>query len=272
MDLTNHKKQGPSARPFAPRLEGMSLSRDAHGLHLLIEPRPADAEEPGRLSLVSPGLLQRPEHDLPLVMFTDGLEHVPPRRGFGPCVGAVCLLTQILGQVVPFDDVAPGEIDAPLDHVLQLPDIARPVVVIKDLPHLCRDVMDIGSEDPVVLVQEVLHQQVDVAAALPERRDVQVDDVEPVEEVGPKPSLYHQFFEIPVGGCNEPGIDLLGCVRAYGLETLVLYHPEELALQRQGQICDLVEEERTAVGHGEFAFFAGTARARERTWCIAEKL
>ena len=70
-----------------------------------------------------------------------------------------------------------------LDQVLQLADVARPVVARQRLHRLGRDRLDRLLHPPRELLREVAHQHRDVLAPLAQRRHVDREDVEPVEEV-----------------------------------------------------------------------------------------
>src|SRR5947207_14237666 len=72
-----------------------------------------------------------------------------------------------------------GQDDAPLDHILQLPDVARPSVP-------GQGAKETGSHAPLLLLmnfgkhpQEILSQQRDVFSALPQRRQWDFANGEP---------------------------------------------------------------------------------------------
>ena len=75
-----------------------------------------------------------------------------------------------------------------LDDVLQLADVARPAVVHQQVERL-RLELDAGlAVLRAVLLEEVLRQRRNVVLALPQRRQVDVDDVQPVVEVLAEPA------------------------------------------------------------------------------------
>ena len=59
----------------------------------------------------------------------------------------------------------------------------------------------------------------------------------------------HRLLEVAVGGRHHAHVDAERLHAAHALELPLLHEAQDLALQRQGQVADLVEEERAVVGH-----------------------
>ena len=156
-------------------------------------------------------------------------------------------------------------------HVLQLPDVAGPVVALEHGQGLRGDAAHLLAELLAELLEEVGDEQRDVLAALAQRRQVDRDDVEAVEEVLAHRPLRHRRLEVAVGGGDEPhvGLDVLRVADAPDLA--LLDGPQELDLQQRRDLGDLVEEQRAAVGRGEEAHLVGD-RAGERSLHVAEQL
>src|SRR5450830_1067791 len=132
-------------------------------------------------------------------------------------------------------------------HVAQLADIARPTVVeqrlasfIAEAPRRSGVFLDEASE-------EAVGQGQDVFAAFAQRRQVQGDDVEAVQQVFAEAAVAHHVFEIQVGGRKDAYIGAPGDRVAYALVFLVLDKTQQLGLQGEGKIADLVEKQRAAV-------------------------
>ena len=68
-----------------------------------------------------------------------------------------------------------------------------------------------------------------------------------VEEIGPEPAGLDLGLEIPVGGADDPCVDLEGVFVTDPFEGAVLKNSEELHLHLWTQLTDLVEEDRAAV-------------------------
>jgi hypothetical protein len=86
-----------------------------------------------------------------------------------------------LRQVRRLEDLRVGEHHGPLDRVLELAHVARPRVVHEQLARVGGEPADVRAQARVVLRDEVVDQQVNVLAPLPQRRDRDRQHVDPVE-------------------------------------------------------------------------------------------
>ena len=105
-----------------------------------------------------------------------------------------------------------------------------------------------------VLADEVFDEYGDVLAPLAQRRDLDRDHVEPVEEILLELALGDELPQVAVGGGDHADVDALGALRPERLELALLQHAQQLRLQRGAERRDLVEQDRAAVGEGEPAF------------------
>ena len=78
------------------------------------------------------------------------------------------------------------------------------------------------------------------------------DDVQPVVEVLAEAPLAHRRAQVLVGGRDQPQVDLHGAP-AQPLDLALLQHPQQLHLHVRGDLADLVQEQRAAVGLHEAA-------------------
>ena len=132
------------------------------------------------------------------------------------------------------------------DAVAEFAHVAGPVVT-----HQCT----LGiRQQSISRLEKVLCQRQDVVATVRERRHLQFDDVEPVIEVFTETALPDGFPERCVGRRNDPDVHLAGLAGPEPLELAGLQHAQQLGLPGQGQIADLVEEQRPAVRGFEAAF------------------
>ena len=106
-----------------------------------------------------------------------------------------------VGQQVERELVAGGHHDGPLDVILQLADVARPVVLLQRRQRPRVDVGHVAVVLFIVEVEEMSDQFGDVLAAIAQRRQVDRHDVEPVVQV---------FAEPAGGGFGQAG---RGCWR-----------------------------------------------------------
>jgi hypothetical protein len=103
---------------------------------------------------------------------------------------------------------------------------------------------------PKTFFFEFLAKRSIVSASL-ERRQMNPDDVEPVEEILSEAAFDHVRLEISARGADDARIerDLLTAADRPGLT--LLQRAQELRLHAQGHFADLVEKQRTSVGLGE---------------------
>ena len=148
--------------------------------------------------------------------------------------------------------------------VLELADVARPVVADQPRERLARERLDrqafLGH-----LVEEMIDQQRDVFEPPAERGHLDRHHVQPVEEVFAKPARGHGVGQNHVGGSDHAAIGLDRVGSPHALESAVLKHAQQLRLHSQGHLADLVQEERAALREFEppflLAFSAGEGAA-----------
>ena len=166
---------------------------------------------------------------------------------------------------------ARGEDDRPLDDVLQLADVARPGVADQGLHDRGRDGLDPPAHPPGELLGEVADQPRDVVRPLPQRRQHEREDVQPVVEVLAEAAVGDHPRQVAVRGRHQPHVHLDRLRAAEALELLLLQHAEQLGLQLQRDVADLVEEQRPLVGQLEAADLLADG-AGEGALLVAEQL
>ncbi len=174
-------------------------------------------------------------------------------------------------QVRALDPLVLAEQDRPLEHVLELADVAGPRMRLERRDRVVGDADDLLLQPLVELLDDVLHEQRDVADPLAQRRDLQRHHVEPVVEVVAEVAALDLGLEVAVGRGHEPHVDLERLDAADALELALLDRAQQLDLHLDGDLADLVEEQRAAVGELEPP---GLARrgAGERALLVAEQL
>ena len=105
----------------------------------------------------------------------------------------------------------------------------------------------------------------------PQRRDLDLDHVQTVEEVLAEGLQLDQLLDVGVGGREDADVDLdrLGPSEAH--EFLLLHDPQELGLGLEADGGDLVEEDGPLVGRLEQALLQGHG-AGERALDVAEEV
>ena len=176
-----------------------------------------------------------------------------PRRGCR-CWGRHALhLRDDLGKLLGRQHGGVGEHDGAEDGVLELADIARPVVAHEQLQRRRGDAADedlafLGGEPR----GEMADQLGDILAPLAERRHPDREDIEAVVEVLAEGAGLDQVDEAAVGRRDQPEVDADRPPCADRVDLAVLERAEQLDLHLGRQLADLVEEERAAVGLAEF--------------------
>ena len=178
---------------------------------------------------------------------------------------------QVDGQVLAIDRVAAAEREAALDDVLQLADVARPVVARELRQRGRREGLRRDVERLAVAAHVLGGEQRDVVAALAQRRQHDRDDVHPVVEIGAESTLAHLRSEVAVRGGDQAHVDFHRPRRPERHDLALLHRAQELDLQGTRDVGDLVEKEGTAVGGVEDAVIVGN-RAGEGAAAMAEEL
>ena len=99
----------------------------------------------------------------------------------------------------------------------------------------------------------MLDQQRDVVAALAQRRQRDLRDVQAEEEIPPELPLLDHAREIAVRGGHDADVDLARALAADPPQLALLQDAQQLALHAGRHLADLVEEQRAAVGDLEQA-------------------
>ena len=117
----------------------------------------------------------------------------------------------------------------------------------------------------------MLHQQGDVRLALPQRREMDGDDVDAVVEVAAHGPFIDPLEEIPVRGRDDAHIRAVDLGAADRRKTPVLDGAEQLHLPHEADFTQFIEEKRAPVGLIQIPFLVGR-RTGERTLLVAEQL
>src|SRR6266852_861654 len=180
-------------------------------------------------------------------------------------------LLKIGRQGVCLENVPAAEDECSLDHVLELPDIAGPAVVPENRErlraHPLHGLAELGGDFP----DEMRSQEGDVLAALSEGRQVDGNDVEPVEEVLSKDSVGDRLGDVAIRGGDQPYVDFDVARIADAADLPLLDRTQELHLDGLGHLGDLVEKEAAAVSRGEQADRVGDG-AGEGALHVSEEL
>ena len=129
----------------------------------------------------------------------------------------------------------------------------------------------------------MVDERADLVAPFAQRRDVEPDDVQAVEEIFAEAPLADGGFEVRVGGGDDAHIDDRGSRFADRCDFAGFEEAEQLRLQLEAEFADFVEEEGAvagaaddagvvAVGAGEGAAPMAEQMALERSRGMAAQL
>src|SRR5438046_178305 len=255
---------------------GSIFSPEPELLHLHLQALAGDLEQLCRPRHVSVRHFQAPDDQVALhgldLLLDDHLEGSGCGGVTGPGSGGELFRRdwprpQRRRQVGGADHGALGEQDRPLEHVLQLADVARPRVSGEGGQRVVLDPLDVLLQASVVLLPEMLHQQRNVVPPLAQRRQVDGDDVQPIVEVLAEPSRRDLPSQVPRGGCDQAHHDARRLHSSHPLELALLDGAEQLDLHLDGDLADLIEEE--GADGGELDASGMTLRALRSDWRAA---
>src|SRR3989304_9641867 len=121
-----------------------------------------------------------------------------------------------------------------------------------------------------MLLDEILCKLWDIGAPLPQWRDDDGYNVQPIEKVFPKRASLDLILQVFIGGSDDPDIDLDGLPAPNPPHLPFLQGAQYLGLQVDVQLADLVQEQRALIGRLEEADTTKGSPG-ERTLLVAEQ-
>src|SRR5690349_5472316 len=110
--------------------------------------------------------------------------------------------------------------------MIQLPDVAGPGMLQKELHSCWREAFKVLAVTARVLAKKMICQCRNVFNAIAQRRHVNLDRVETKEKVLTKASGRHFFGQISIGGGYDPHIGATGLRRSNSLKLSGLEHAQ----------------------------------------------
>src|SRR5262245_103922 len=107
--------------------------------------------------------------------------------------------------------------------------------------------VDFAIHESGEFTRKVSDQKRNVLRALAKSRHSNRKDIEPVKQIASKLPVGDHLRQIPVGGSDQPYINLDCVSAAHSLKLPFLKRAQQFWLQIQRDIADLVEEKRTVV-------------------------
>ncbi|EXI71617.1 MAG: hypothetical protein AW10_04272 [Candidatus Accumulibacter appositus] len=95
-------------------------------------------------------------------------------------------------------------------------------------------------------IEQGLGQQQDVITALPQRWQVDREDIQPVEQVLPEQTCAHHFGQWTMGGGDDPDFGLAQFRGTHPAIGASFQQPQQLDLDRERDVAQFVEKQRAA--------------------------
>src|SRR5947207_12329402 len=97
------------------------------------------------------------------------------------------------------------------------------------------------------VLQNMIHQRLDVFRAIPKRRQVNLKTVDAIKQVSAKSAVSDHSVEIAIRGGNDADVDFNFAHAAYAEESARLDRPQQFRLQSGRQFSHLIHEQRSTV-------------------------
>src|SRR5580692_8354610 len=110
----------------------------------------------------------------------------------------------------------------------------------------------------------------DVGTAIAQRRYLNRENVQAVEQIGAKAASLHGLLEVAVRGGDDANVHLNRATAAYRLKFAFLKDTQQLNLRLQRELSDFVQEDGAAIGQFE-PTSPPLQSTRERTLHVAEE-
>src|SRR6185436_1941304 len=111
-----------------------------------------------------------------------------------------------------------------------------PRIAQEDIAHGVRQLHRVALGGAGEEVEEVRGEARDVLGSVAERRDHELDDIEPIKEIFAQSARAHVGLEIAVGGGDDAYVGAARPGLADALELAVLEKAQELGLERRRQL------------------------------------
>ena len=158
-----------------------------------------------------------------------------------------------------------------MDGVFQLTHVALPAVRGQHSPCIGGDRAQRHPIGGGIFLGEMLRQFEDIGRAFAQGRYLQVDDIEPEQQVLAERAFAHGIAEVAVRGGDDADIDRHRPGAADAIDHALLDGAQKLRLQPHVHLGDFIEQQRAAARLLELAD-AARHRAGERALFMAEQL
>ena len=134
-----------------------------------------------------------------------------------------------------------GQDASPANHIPQLSDITGPGKVLQPSHGRFGDRPDLRTGLVLECINKSLAEQIHIAHPLPERGNVNLQDIQAVIEVITEAPLANRLLKVAIGSGNHTDIDLPIQIASHALENSLLEDPEQFGLQSDRDFADFVQ-------------------------------
>src|SRR5260221_4487785 len=134
-----------------------------------------------------------------------------------------------------------------LEYVLQLADVSRPRIGLKQFERLLVDTLYVLGSFSRVAIDKVLHQQGNVGSSLSKRRYLNREVVQPIKQIMTEGPSADGGLQVAVGGCDHPHVSADSTIAADTLKLMLLQNTKQCNLSLGWKLSDFVEEDCASI-------------------------
>src|ERR1700730_6321834 len=181
------------------------------------------------------------------------------------------LTANIFGKQVDIDALLRGKDDSTFDNIVELAHIAGPIVIHQKFQRGRGEVTQRLVVFLAVAGEEMREERGNIFAAIAQRRQLQVNDIQAVIKIFAEAAFADQGEEFHVGSGDDAyvDLDLLGATEAH--EFALLNYAEELGLRFRANGGDFVKKDGALIGDFEETLLGGNGTS-EGAFYMTEKL
>ena len=139
----------------------------------------------------------------------------------------------------------------PLDYILQLPDVAGPIICVEEFDRLLVYVSNLLAQFLGVAIDQVSDQQGNIANALAQCWQSNRNNVEAIKQVLTERAFSYRLSQVSIRSGYHPYVNGHCLSAAHSLEFTLLKNSQQRDLRLWRKIAYFIEEYRSTVGRFE---------------------
>ena len=180
-------------------------------------------------------------------------------------------LTETRRQVLGLHHAGVADDHGALERIAQFAHISRPGVVVELVEYGLADCRHFAAMLLAHFRKQKLNQGRNVFLVFPQRRHVNIEDIEAVVEIAAQFASRHGLVGNLIRGREHADIDRSLHFASQAAQFAILQNAQQLGLRSDRHLADLIEQERSAFGQLKAAC-PPFQRARECAFLVAEDL